>query len=114
MTRSQSTGRPHQGAGNSTRRWMITESPPRGGEEQNPAYRPTRPLPTGNKKFMPKQVTDRTSPQPPGCGPSEQLHSRKEMEFIHIFQLVTSSSIVVLVYKYLRACRVTVLNIADR
>ena len=62
---------------------------------------------------MPKQVTDSTSPQPPGCGPSEQLHSRKEMEFIHIL-LVTSSSIVVLVYKYLRACRVTVVNIADR
>ena len=63
---------------------------------------------------MPKQVTDRTSPQPPGCGLSEQLHSRKEMESIDIFQLVTSSSIVLLVDKYLRACRVTVLNIADR
>ena len=81
---------------------------------QYPAYRPTRPLPTGNKKFMPKQVTDRTSPQPPGCGLSEQLHSRKEMESIDIFQLVTSSSIALLVDKYLRACRVTVLNIADR
>lgn len=38
------TGRPHQGAGNSTRRWMITESAPKGGEEQNPAYRPARPF----------------------------------------------------------------------
>jgi len=41
--RSMFTGRPHQATGNSGRRWMITESSPRGGEEQNPAYRPARP-----------------------------------------------------------------------